>query len=78
MITAFIIVLAGFSVFKKWVVLFWASMALATLSLTGCGYKGALYIPETPEQSAPNVTPDGTEPSLETPNQPASTSGASH
>ena len=77
MITAFIIVFAGISVFKKWVVLFWATMALTTVTLTGCGYKGALYIPEKPNQSAPEVKPDEAESSLETPSQPASTSGAS-
>ena len=46
MIAAFDVAFAGNFVLKKWVVLVFITMAL-----TGCGYKGALYIPEAPAQN---------------------------
>ena len=46
MIAAFIVFFAGFFVLKKSVV-----FLLTLTALCGCGYKGALYIPETPEQN---------------------------
>ena len=64
--------------FKKRVVLLLATIALATLTLTGCGYKGALYIPQAPEQATPDVKPDEAKSSSEAPSLPASTSGESH
>jgi predicted small lipoprotein YifL len=46
MIAAFVKAFAGFSVRKNWVVL----VFIASI-LSGCGYKGALYIPDAPEKT---------------------------
>ncbi|AEA96353.1 hypothetical protein MADE_1001020 [Alteromonas mediterranea DE] len=48
MIAAFIVFFAGFFVLKKSVV-----FLLTLTALGGCGYKGALYIPEAPAQNTP-------------------------
>ena len=73
MIAAFVVFFAGFFVLKKSVVF------LVTLTaLCGCGYKGALYIPDAPAQNAPSETPSdnasGADPSSDT-DTPAFTSG---
>ncbi len=46
MIAAFVVFFAGFFVLKKSVV-----FLLMLTALYGCGYKGALYIPEAPKQN---------------------------
>ena len=46
MIAAFVVFFAGFFVLKKSVV-----FLLTLTALCGCGYKGALYIPEAPAQN---------------------------
>jgi len=46
MIAAFVVFFAGFFVLKKSVV-----FLLTLIALCGCGYKGALYIPEAPAQN---------------------------
>ena len=46
MIAAFVVFFAGFFVRKKSVV-----FLLTLTALCGCGYKGALYIPEAPAQN---------------------------
>lgn len=48
MIAAFVVFFAGFFVLKKSVV-----FLLTLTALGGCGYKGALYIPEAPAQNTP-------------------------
>lgn len=73
MITAFIVVFAGFFVLKKWVL-----VTFTAILLSGCGYKGALYIPQAPEQTTPTEKPDETVSSPNTQSQPASTPGESH
>ncbi|AJP42507.1 hypothetical protein EP12_01010 [Alteromonas australica] len=73
MIAAFDVAFAGNFVLKKWVVLVFITMAL-----TGCGYKGALYIPQAPEQNAPDDESNNAVPSSTLPRSPASTSGESN
>ncbi|MBT3135107.1 lipoprotein [Alteromonas sp. ALT199] len=46
MIAAFVVFFAGFFVLKKSVV-----FLLTFTALCGCGYKGALYIPDAPAQN---------------------------
>ncbi|AUC86944.1 hypothetical protein GTW09_10920 [Alteromonas hispanica] len=48
MIAAFIVFIAGFSVLNKLAV-----FLLTLTALSGCGYKGALYIPDAPTQNSP-------------------------
>jgi predicted small lipoprotein YifL len=48
MIAAFVDFFAGIFVLKKSVV-----FLLTLTALCGCGYKGALYIPDAPEQNSP-------------------------
>ena len=50
MIAAFVVFFAGFFVRKKSVV-----FLLTLTALSGCGYKGALYIPEAPTQNSSTV-----------------------
>jgi len=73
MIAAFVVLFAGFFVLKKLVVF------LVTLTaLCGCGYKGALYIPDAPTQNTPTESPsdntNGVDSSSDT-TTPAVTSG---
>ena len=49
-----------------------------TMALTGCGYKGALYIPQAPEQNAPDDESNNAVPSSTLPRSPTSTSGESN
>ncbi|NDV90390.1 hypothetical protein GTH32_04165 [Alteromonas sp. 345S023] len=53
MIAAFVLAFAGFFVLKKCVVL-----SVIAIALTGCGYKGALYIPDAPSKNTPLDTSD--------------------
>nr|WP_232043514.1 lipoprotein [Alteromonas sp. 76-1] len=53
-------------------------MTFTAILLSGCGYKGALYIPQAPEQTTPTEKPDETVSSPNTQSQPASTPGESH
>jgi len=70
MIAAFVQAFAGFSVRKKWVLLvFIASM------LSGCGYKGALYLPDAPEKTTP---PSSEAKPINNETPPASLSGESN
>lgn len=68
MIAAFVLAFAGFFVLKKCVVL-----TVIAMALTGCGYKGALYIPDAPSQNTPLDTSDEAVPENSTP--PAATLG---
>lgn len=72
MITAFVVFFAGFFVFKKSVI-----FLLTLTALGGCGYKGALYIPEAPVQNEPAqpTSPTSTTSSERDNTVPASTSG---
>lgn len=69
MIAAFNEVVAGIAVLKKCLVCLFLA-----LSLMGCGYKGALYIPPERAQSA---EPEETPAEEDTQQSPASTSGDS-
>ena len=74
MIAAFIVFIAGFSVLNKLAV-----FLLILTALSGCGYKGALYIPDAPTQNSPPPSPAPQGDSEQGPNTkipaPASISG---
>lgn len=56
----------------------WAVLVLSAMVLCGCGYKGALYIPQAPEQTSPSDKLGEKASSPEAQIQPASTPGEFH